>query len=72
MPCTSCRAWSADEHIAGGVQVKILPEQRRRGRARLSRLEDAVASADSGTPPSEDPTPPAVITGPLGLTLSDL
>ena len=29
-------------------------------------------SADSGTPPADNPTPPAVITGPLGLTLSDL
>ena len=52
----------ADEHIGKEVQVEIL----RKGKeqmltVKLGRLEDAVASADSGTPPADNPTPPAVI-----------
>lgn len=63
----------ADEHIGKEVQVKIL----RKGKeqivtVKLGRLEDATAAADAGTPPADNPTPPTVITGPLGLTLSDL
>jgi serine protease Do len=47
----------------------------------LGRLEDAekaaeeeeeVAAADPADPEPETPTPPAVVTGPLGLSLADL
>src|SRR5262249_45863963 len=65
----------ADEHIGKEVQVKIL----RKGKeqmvtVKLGRLEDTGATADSGSPPADNkPAPaPKVITGPLGLTLSDL
>jgi len=64
----------ADEQIGKEVQVKIL----RKGKeqmvtVKLGRLEDTVtASADNSNPPAENPKAPVAITGPLGLTLSNL
>jgi serine protease Do len=64
----------ADEQIGKEVQVKVL----RKGKeqmvtVKLGRLEDtAVASADSTNPPADNPPAPTAITGPLGLTLSDM
>jgi serine protease Do len=63
----------ADEHIGKEVQVKIL----RKGKeqmvtVKLGRLDDVSAAAEGSTPPADSQPAPAVITGPLGLTLSDL
>jgi type II secretory pathway component PulC len=63
-----------NEAIGKEVQVKIL----RKGEeetltVKLGRLEDtAVASADNANPPADNPPVPAAITGPLGLTLSNM
>jgi len=64
----------ADESIGKEVPVKILRKgQEQTLTVKLGRLEDtAVASADSANPPADNPSAPAAITGPLGLTLSNM
>jgi serine protease Do len=65
----------ADEQIGKEVPVKIL----RKGKeqmvtVKLGRLEDsaAVASADNASPPADTSAAAPAITGPLGLTLSNM
>jgi serine protease Do len=64
----------ADEQIGKEVPVKIL----RKGKeqtltVKLGRLEDAqTASADNANPPADTSPAPSAITGPLGLTLSNM
>jgi len=67
----------ADEPIGKEVPVLVLRKgEQKTVTVKLGRLEDSeatvAAAAAAKTPEAEQPTPPPVITGPLGLSLSDL
>jgi serine protease Do len=65
----------ADEPIGKEVPVLVLRKGAQKTvTVKLGRLEDseAAAAATAATPQTEQPATPPVITGPLGLSLSDL
>ena len=64
----------ADEPIGKEVPVKVLRKgQEQTVTVKLGRLDDTVtASAESSNPPAENPKAPVAITGPLGLTLTNI
>jgi serine protease Do len=64
----------ADEPVGKEVDITVLRKGKEQTvKVKLGRLEEADAAApDAAAPPADAPPEPAVVTGPLGLSLADL